>query len=277
MVVAMTTRFRPFPLDSRNIAALAKSVTLGCAILLVDRRLHNLGPVRLVIDAALYAGVALAIGIVHIRESTPGGGSVAHEKCACCNSRGGRKSMTSRGSERGERLESSSTLSVGGESTLRVSVVLATYNRLESLIRLLSSLTRQTLPADRFEVIVVDDGSTIPVRGHVNPSQYAFSVRIIEQANGGPSSARHHGVLEARGEILVLVDDDMDLPPGFLETHLGYHASDHPTAVFGRYASDPTIGEKSISRTLPWCEVGPAFARYRQRASCGRRHATGYR
>jgi hypothetical protein len=68
VVVAMTTRFRPFPLDSRNIAALAKSVTLGCAILLVDRRLHNLGPVRLVIDAALYAGVALAIGVVHIRD-----------------------------------------------------------------------------------------------------------------------------------------------------------------------------------------------------------------
>jgi hypothetical protein len=53
-------------------------------------------------------------------------------------------------------------------------------------------------------------------------------------------------VLEARGEVLVLVDDDMELPPRFLETHLGYHASGHPTAVFGRYASDPKIGEKSI-------------------------------
>ena len=68
VVVAMMSRFRPFPLDSRNIATLAKSVTLGFAILFVDRRLHNLGPVRLVVDAALYAGVALAIGIVRVQD-----------------------------------------------------------------------------------------------------------------------------------------------------------------------------------------------------------------
>jgi|HubBroStandDraft_1064217.scaffolds.fasta_scaffold25847_2 GT2 family glycosyltransferase len=171
--------------------------------------------------------------------------------------------MTSGGPERDEQLEKSRALSAEGESTLQVSVVLATYNRLDSLIRLLASLARQTLPPDRFEVIVVDDGSTIPVRGHVNPSRYAFSVRIIEQANGGPSSARHHGVLEARGEILVLVDDDMDLPPGFLETHLGYHASDRSTAVFGRYASDPAIGDKSIFERyhgVKWDELSRAIA-----------------
>jgi GT2 family glycosyltransferase len=155
---------------------------------------------------------------------------------------------------------------VGTSSTApRVSVVLATYNRLESLMRLLSCLSKQTLPSDRFEVVVVDDGSTVPVRERLPlvPASFPFSLRIIEQKNAGPAAARHRGVLEARGEILVFVDDDMELPPRFLETHLGYHSSDRPTAVFGRYASDPKIGEKSIFERyhgLKWDELSRAVA-----------------
>jgi GT2 family glycosyltransferase len=128
----------------------------------------------------------------------------------------------------------------------KVSVVVATYNRLPSLLRLLGDLTLQTISADTFEVVVVDDGSAIPVRGHLETVSHPFALAVIEQKNAGPSAARHAGVLKARGEILVLVDDDMELPPRFLETHLAYHASGRPTAVFGRYQSDPKIGEKSI-------------------------------
>jgi|HubBroStandDraft_1064217.scaffolds.fasta_scaffold47287_1 GT2 family glycosyltransferase len=128
----------------------------------------------------------------------------------------------------------------------KVSVVLATYNRLPSLLRLLGCLSQQTVEPDTFEVVVVDDGSAIAVRGHVEAGAYPFALMVIEQPNAGPSAARHAGVLRARGEILVLVDDDMQLPPRFLETHLAYHASGRPTAVFGRYQSDPKIGEKSI-------------------------------
>ncbi len=144
-----------------------------------------------------------------------------------------------------------------------VSVVLATYNRIDLLLRLLGSLSRQTLPSDRFEVIVVDDGSRPPARERMNPRQYSFRTTLIEQANAGPSSARHRGVLEARGRILVLLDDDMDLPSGFLETHLAYHASEAPTAVFGRYASDPKIGEKPLFERyhgLKWDQLSRAVA-----------------
>jgi glycosyltransferase involved in cell wall biosynthesis len=131
-------------------------------------------------------------------------------------------------------------------SAPRISVVLATYNRLDSLLGLLSCLSNQTLAPAQFEVIVVDDGSAVPVRGHLDAQRYPFELQVIEQRNAGPAAARHRGVLEARGDILVLLDDDMELPPRFLETHLGYHASGRPTAVLGRYASDPKIGGKSL-------------------------------
>jgi glycosyltransferase involved in cell wall biosynthesis len=142
-----------------------------------------------------------------------------------------------------------------------VSVVLATYNRLDLLVRVLGSVSRQTLSPEQFEVIVVDDGSKIPAADHIDPRQYPFPLRIITQGNAGPSAARHRGVLEARGEILVFVDDDMELPSRFLETHLGYHASGRPTAVFGLYASDPKIAEKSIFERyhgLKWDQLSRA-------------------
>jgi glycosyltransferase involved in cell wall biosynthesis len=143
----------------------------------------------------------------------------------------------------------------------RVSVVLATYNRLDLLLRLLGCLARQTLPPEQFEVIVVDDGSKVAATEHVDTGRYPFALSVLRQDNAGPSAARHRGALQARGSILVFVDDDMDLPPHFLETHLGYHASGRPTAVFGRYASDPKIGEKSIFERyhgLKWDELGLA-------------------
>lgn len=142
-----------------------------------------------------------------------------------------------------------------------MSVVLATYNRLESLLRLLSRLSVQTLPPNRFEVIVVDDGSTVPVREHVLKSSFVFPVIVIAQTNAGPSAARHRGVLEARGEVLVFVDDDMDLPPQFLETHLAYHTGNRATAVFGRYVSDPKIGQKTLFERyhgVKWDELSRA-------------------
>lgn len=141
-----------------------------------------------------------------------------------------------------------------------MSVVLATYNRLDLLLRLLGCLSRQTLPPDQFEVIVVDDGSKISAAAHVDASRYPFPLSVITQDNAGPSAARHRGAIQARGDILLFVDDDMELPARFLETHLGYHGG-RPTAVFGRYASDPKIREKSIFERyhgLKWDDLSRA-------------------
>src|SRR5579862_3427201 len=65
----------------------------------------------------------------------------------------------------------------------RISVVLATYNRLDLLKRLLGCLARQTFDPSRFEVIVVDDGSKEPVE--LDARDYPFALTLIRQANGG--------------------------------------------------------------------------------------------
>ena len=146
----------------------------------------------------------------------------------------------------------------------RVSVVLATYNRLPTLLRLLSQLAEQTLPASEFEVVIVDDGSATPVAPHLEQLVTPFKLNLIVQQNGGAARARHRGVLEARGEILVILDDDMQLPRQFLHEHLRWHADGVHTAVFGRYRSDPNIEQMPLFErwyAKKWEDWSAEFAR----------------
>jgi GT2 family glycosyltransferase len=126
-----------------------------------------------------------------------------------------------------------------------LSVVIATHNRPGPLARLLKQLGRQTLPASEFEVVVVDDGSEPPVQPALHELQTPFALRWLRQARGGPAAARHRGALEARGRLLVVVDDDMQVPPGFLESHRDAHAS-LPAAVIGRMRPDPALARMPL-------------------------------
>jgi glycosyltransferase involved in cell wall biosynthesis len=89
-----------------------------------------------------------------------------------------------------------------------VSIVIPTYARPERLRECLAALARQTMPADTFEVVVVDDGSPQPVVPPADTAAAGPTIRIIRQSNAGPSAARNRGVAEARGELIALTDDD---------------------------------------------------------------------
>jgi len=120
-----------------------------------------------------------------------------------------------------------------------VSVVIATFNRPESVARLLRELAAQSLGQDRFEVIVVDDGSTIPVRPRVASLVLPYRMRLIQQANAGPAAARHRGIECARGDIVVILDDDMSVPTDFLEKHAAEHTEHSRRVVLGGLRPHP--------------------------------------
>ena len=90
-----------------------------------------------------------------------------------------------------------------------VSVVIPTFNRVNSLERALDSVLAQTLPAD--EVIIVDDGSTDNTVS-ILKSRYSevelSMIRFIEQDNQGVSAARNAGIATARHEWIALLDSD---------------------------------------------------------------------
>lgn len=99
-----------------------------------------------------------------------------------------------------------------------VSIVIPTYARPERLRDCLVALARQTMPADTFEIIVVDDGSPQRVVPPEATTPSGPAIRIIRQPNAGPSAARNRGVAEARGELIAFTDDDCLPTPGWLES-----------------------------------------------------------
>jgi glycosyltransferase involved in cell wall biosynthesis len=88
------------------------------------------------------------------------------------------------------------------------SIVIPTYNRPEKLAECLQAITRLTYPRDRFEVIVVDDGTYTPLDSIVKSISSQLPVRLITQSNSGPAIARNRGAAEAQGDFLAFTDDD---------------------------------------------------------------------
>ncbi|MEA5619327.1 glycosyltransferase [Cronbergia sp. UHCC 0137] len=112
---------------------------------------------------------------------------------------------------------------------LTFSIIIPTYNRPERLKTCLDSLTRLNYPCDRFEVIIVDDGSDRPLDILVKSYDNEIELNLIRQANAGPATARNTGAKVAKGQYLAFTDDDCTPEPnwllalenGFLETPNG--------------------------------------------------------
>ncbi len=130
----------------------------------------------------------------------------------------------------------SAPLSIAAGAPL-CSVVVATYARPDAAARLLGDLARQSLGTDRFEVIVVDDGSPEPVAARLDALGVPFALRVVAQANAGPAAARHRAIELARAPLVVVVDDDMRVEPTFLAAHLAAHPAGSRRAVLGRLMS----------------------------------------
>ena len=103
-----------------------------------------------------------------------------------------------------------------GEDEPLVSVVVVTYNSVRTVGETLSSLARQTYPTDRYELIVVDGGSSDGTESVVDEYDATF-----HQVEGGTIGAcRNHGVDVATGEYVAFTDSDCAVPPEWLEAHV---------------------------------------------------------
>jgi len=107
--------------------------------------------------------------------------------------------------------------------TVEVTVVTPTRDRAPVLARCLGALAHQTLDPARYELLIVDDGSTEPTAAVVQAAQRASRCEIrMFRLDGPPSipAARNLAVREARGDLIVFVDSDEFAPPAFLAEHL---------------------------------------------------------
>ncbi len=98
------------------------------------------------------------------------------------------------------------------------SVVIPVFNDPIGLLRAVDSVLEQSL-AD-FELIVVDDGSTLPVDLHLNDSR----LRLIRlERSSGPGAARNKGIAASRGRYVAFLDSDDAFGPHRLRNAAAAH------------------------------------------------------
>lgn len=125
--------------------------------------------------------------------------------------------------------------------TLPVSIVMPTYNRLPVLQRVIAALEQQTGLNEGFELIVVSDGATDGTNEYLAQYHNGLCLRPIYQQNAGPAGARNRGVQEARGEIVLFLDDDVVPAPHLVRQHLLAHRQhpDERVVVIGPMLAPP--------------------------------------
>jgi hypothetical protein len=116
---------------------------------------------------------------------------------------------------------------------MKLSILIASYNRSSSLLSSLRELTRQAVPEGiDLEVVIVDNNSTDETKNVValfvgkNPCRF----RYFLETSQGKSAALNKGILEAKGEILAFTDDDCLPNPDWVAT------------IVSEFAADPSLG-----------------------------------
>ncbi len=97
---------------------------------------------------------------------------------------------------------------------LYFSIVVPVYNRPDEVSDLLESLAVQTDKG--FEVVIVEDGSTIKCEEQARKYSGACSLQYFYKDNEGRSPARNYGIERAKGDFLIFVDSDCILPPDYI-------------------------------------------------------------
>ena len=97
----------------------------------------------------------------------------------------------------------------------KYSVIVPVYNRIDEVADLLASLAAQS--ARNFEVVIVEDGSTVPCREAVDRYADALEVRYYFKPNEGRSIARNYGMERATGDYFIFFDSDCVIPADYFE------------------------------------------------------------
>ena len=113
---------------------------------------------------------------------------------------------------------------------MKYSLIIPVYNRPDEVEELLSSLVMQTVKD--FEVVVVEDGSSVPCEEVVHKYASSMSVKYYRKENSGPGQTRNYGADRSQGEYLIVLDSDCVLPPGYLKA-VDDELTHNPCEAFG--------------------------------------------
>lgn len=115
----------------------------------------------------------------------------------------------------------------------KLSLIIATYNRAQSLLRTLRSVVSQSAASELWECIVVNNNSTdntAEVFACFAAENQGFDLKMITETKQGLSNARNAGITASKGEYVAIVDDDETLESSYIESYIEFFDS-FPTAM----------------------------------------------
>lgn len=130
---------------------------------------------------------------------------------------------------------------------IRLSIVIATYNRATLLLDALKSVIRQSAPAQEWECVVVNNNSsdnTSECFAEFAGEHPEYNLRIVDEPNQGLSYARNRGIRESVGEYIAIIDDDEHIAEDFVAAYIRLF-DDVPEAVA---AGGPIVAEYPTGR-----------------------------
>ena len=104
-----------------------------------------------------------------------------------------------------------------------ISVIICTYNREKYIYNVLESLAKGTLNPDGYEIVLIDNNCSDNTAAQIDRFEAAWpdvKLRRFIETNQGLSFARNRGIKEAKGDLLVYVDDDAFVNSDYLENYL---------------------------------------------------------
>lgn len=138
------------------------------------------------------------------------------------------------------------------ENLIELSVVIPTYNRLDTLRHVIPALIAQDVRPDRYEVVVADSLSNDGTREYLaEVAQRAPHVRHWPGPYTGRASARNAGIAAARGAIVLFTDADIIASPDLLSRHLARHSDGFARAVVGMEVQVSSYDDYLLKRNHP--------------------------
>jgi glycosyltransferase involved in cell wall biosynthesis len=140
-----------------------------------------------------------------------------------------------------------------GSGDVALSVVVPTVGRPEALSRCLDALSRQTLEASAFEVVVCDDTPRDGAARRLSPPVHGdLAPTVVETGGVGAAAARNAGAARAAGRILLFLDDDLVPSPDLVARHVAAHRDLDGAAVVGHSPPRPGAPGLAASGASLW-------------------------
>ncbi len=122
------------------------------------------------------------------------------------------------------------------KKSLRISIVICTYNRGQFIGEALESLSKQTLSPNLFEIIIVNNNSTDETEAICKSfivNHQDLDIKYVIETNQGLSFARNRGIAESKNGVITYIDDDAYAKSDFLELIYNYFSEYPDTAGLG--------------------------------------------